>query len=269
MTFQLTSDLHLEFYSDKYNRIPKYKKPKYLSNMIKSFLTISAENLILAGDIGYPNSQIYEDFLTYISQKFVRVFIINGNHEYYITGVGTGIGIETVDTLVKSITDKYSNVWFLNNDIFELNTWTIIGTTLWTHISTEQSTLAETYISDYTKIGLTTHETNNLNQRSLDFLSSEIPKAIEKGNNIIVITHHLPVHELIPEKYRDSILNFAFANSLDQQLEEWSEGDKKHIWVSGHSHGHKQILYKGWQLLLNANGYPAENKDYQPNLIIE
>ncbi len=63
-TFQLISDLHLEMGS-------------YFN------LKAKAPYLLLVGDIGYPESQIYKDFLKQYSKKFDKIFYISGNHEYY------------------------------------------------------------------------------------------------------------------------------------------------------------------------------------------
>jgi len=46
-------------------------------------IKVMADVLCLAGDIGYPYSGIYREFLKQMNSDFKKVFIIAGNHEYY------------------------------------------------------------------------------------------------------------------------------------------------------------------------------------------
>ena len=114
--FQYYSDLHLEHH----NSFP----------IIKKIQTDYPENLILAGDIGSPFTDNYWNFLKEESKQFDKIFLICGNHEYYGS---------TIDQMNKYISrqlrlSKLSNVYFLNNDVFEIGDIKIIGTTLWSEI---------------------------------------------------------------------------------------------------------------------------------------
>ncbi len=62
---QYMSDLHLEMF-------PGFRINK-----------VNAEYLVLAGDIGDPESVEYSDFLADCKTKFKHVFVILGNHEAY------------------------------------------------------------------------------------------------------------------------------------------------------------------------------------------
>ncbi len=67
MRIQYISDIHLEFFK---------VLPKQIVRPV-------ADILCLAGDIGYPFSSLYRDFLKQVSRDFKKVFLIAGNHEYY------------------------------------------------------------------------------------------------------------------------------------------------------------------------------------------
>ena len=74
MRIQYISDLHLEHYHN-------LKIPSIFRRIIESVGDI----LILAGDIGYPSEKHYTDFIQFISDKYEKIFLILGNHEYYKT----------------------------------------------------------------------------------------------------------------------------------------------------------------------------------------
>ena len=63
--FQYISDIHLEFCK----KIPKIK--------------VLANNLCLLGDIGYPNTKIYKQYINQCSRNHKNVFVIFGNHCFY------------------------------------------------------------------------------------------------------------------------------------------------------------------------------------------
>jgi hypothetical protein len=65
---QYLSDVHLEFRQKLPRVVPK------------------GDILILAGDIGYPFSGLYEEFLRKMTHSFKKVFLVVGNHEYYNLG---------------------------------------------------------------------------------------------------------------------------------------------------------------------------------------
>jgi predicted phosphodiesterase len=67
ISFQYLSDIHLEF----------RKAPIAINKQ--------CENLVLCGDIGHPNTYIYNSFLTQCAKTFTNVFVVFGNHEYYNT----------------------------------------------------------------------------------------------------------------------------------------------------------------------------------------
>lgn len=72
MKIQYASDLHLEF--------------KENSNFLKHHpLTVSAEVLVLAGDIGYIGDDNYSrhPFWGWASENYRQVIVIPGNHEFY------------------------------------------------------------------------------------------------------------------------------------------------------------------------------------------
>jgi predicted MPP superfamily phosphohydrolase len=123
MKIQYVSDIHLEFYS----KLPK--------------ITPVADVLVLAGDIGYPTSKIYVQFLKEMNTLFKKVFLITGNHEYYADK-----HIEDIDTQIQQIinSNDLKNISFLNCSYEDYEGYRFVGATLWSHIDNPSYTINDT-----------------------------------------------------------------------------------------------------------------------------
>jgi len=182
--FQYFSDLHLE----KKVSIPKIPQV--------------ADNLLLAGDIGHPNTEIYQEFFKQCSQKYERVFVVDGNHEWDYKHIPDSKRFERF---------KLENVKLLENSHVEWEEYVILGATLWT-----ETTRAWTH------------------EKSVKFFMDTIQ--LHKGKKIIVITHHLPTWHLIAKHYRENCSERTlsrYASHLDYHF--YNSGAPL-LWVSGHSH---------------------------------
>jgi predicted MPP superfamily phosphohydrolase len=185
MKFQILSDLHLEF----------YKK-------IEDFPTIpiNSEYLILAGDIGYPEKQIYKDFLKMVSERYKKVIVIAGNHEYYqkwhIRQYKDRKNMSEVEDIIRSEVAKYPNIIYLNNEVTWIDDVKIIGSILWY----SANEFAELNINDYLNIWVN-HKYlswNDVLQMHIDCIKF-IENEINIGDPCIVVTHHLPSKTMIQD----------------------------------------------------------------------
>jgi metallophosphoesterase superfamily enzyme len=73
MPYVILSDIHLEFL----NNLDKIKK---------ILLVVDAPTekiLIIAGDIGHPDTILYSEFIEFCSKTFKKTFFTAGNHEFY------------------------------------------------------------------------------------------------------------------------------------------------------------------------------------------
>lgn len=191
---QYLSDLHLE----KRLKIPSIPQV--------------ADHLLLAGDIGYPHSEIYHEFLYSCSLKYSLVVLVNGNHEW-------DRGNPT-----RSQTNLASNIHVLENQTFHIPEWnlSIIGCTLWTPVVRP-----------------------NQNTISVNYIESELERL--QTQDVICLTHHLPSFNLIVPKYQHlERVHPRFANQLDFLF--FSVFAPRY-WICGHSHcllskklGHTQCL---------------------------
>lgn len=248
-TFQLVSDLHLEY----------YKKINY-----NEFIIPSAKNLIIAGDIGYFYLDNYKPFIEQCSNLFEHVFLVLGNHDYYT--VKTNImSMNQIEENIKLILKDYDNIHLLQNETYDFEDYTIIGTTLWSNIPFNMHNYIKNAINDYNYIfndlkkQITVNELNYLHYKNVKWLESQINNTHKK---ILIITHHLPSYQLIHKKYENSPLNYAFATNLEYLL----KSNVTHV-CCGHSHSNVNIKINNCQLLINPKGYPNENELYNKQFI--
>jgi predicted phosphodiesterase len=241
-TFQLVSDLHLEF---------KDSRPTIERN---------AENLILAGDVGYPTEDRFVTFMGEMCRKFDRVLYVTGNHEYYC-----GLPKSEVDDLLTELSRDLGFV-FLNNSSLYLadDRLTVIGSTLWTETTPKNAFVLEHFTNDYRKIlktegrRITSLDTGAWHEEAVRFLSREFSTPGDK----LVITHHLPSLELIPERYRSHPAKCAFATSLDSMF----PGSGVKVWCAGHTHTPLAKEISGIRFYVNPLGYPGENEALDTSL---
>jgi predicted phosphodiesterase len=244
MKIQYISDIHLEHY----NKLPKIKP--------------IGDILILAGDIGYPFSSIYKDFLIHMNKIFKKVFLITGNHEFYSCGKNEGKIMEEIDDYIKSIIfdNNLNNISYLDNSYEDYEGIRFCGTTLWTQI-----TNTNYLINDFKIIkDMTIDLRNELFTNSCEFIDDTINKSTIP---IVMITHHIPSHKLIHSIFQtDEYKNYnqCYASNCETFFKEPIK-----IWIYGHTHKESNIEINNIKFLCNPRGYPNENKQIDFNRFIE
>ena len=232
---QVCSDVHLE-------RGDLQKKD--FPNMIQPV----SEILVLAGDIGDPYSEIFEEFIHYCSQHFKYVLFVSGNHEYYQHS------LNETDNCINTLFGYYTNVIYLNNRIFEYEGITFVGSTLWTFIPEDMSCYSLQTYNDFIQINdFSSQICNKLYETNLQFIRDNVLGT--SNNKYVVITHHAPSYKCISEEYLGSKLNCCFASHLDNLLEQPNILG----WIYGHTHYNIRNYQKN--KFLYANCYRTENYD--------
>lgn len=230
MRIQYISDIHLEFLSE----------PKRLSS--------EADILCLAGDIGYPSSPIYRQFLKHVSEQFLKVFLITGNHEYY-----RSTSMEHTDAKIREIiaSEGLANISFLDNSFEDYKGVRFVGTTLWSKVDPT----TEARINDFYEIpGMTLPLYNELHSIAYEFLDSEDVR--ESPLPVVVMTHHLPSYSLIDPKYaKYAKYNQFFASECSSLF---SPNIK--AWIYGHTHSENYKVIDNIQFACNPVGYPLESE---------
>jgi predicted MPP superfamily phosphohydrolase len=248
MKVRYLSDLHLEFI-----------EPNKIHEFIKKIPSGINEICILAGDIGNPYQNNYDIFMFFINNNFKKTFYITGNHEYY----NKTKTIQNTNESLESYFQQFNNISFLNNNYEIYDNYCFIGTTLWSKIINPIYKINDTYnIPNFDYI-----EYNKLNMICVDFLQD----ALQKNENCIVITHHMPSSSLIDIKYKNLQMepyHQWFYCNMDELIE--TNGTKIKYWIYGHTHTPSNVIINNITFLCNPIGYPNENKilDFQKKFTI-
>lgn len=245
MSFQYASDIHLEHET----HLKNYK------NIVEP--RIGCDILILAGDIGYPNSNIFKIFMKWCVQNWKHVIMIAGNHEYYKNSVHKVN--QTLNILAREI-----GFIFLNNSSIIIDNMIILGTTLWSEIPDDCWNEVRNYLNDFSYIeefknNYKTYDT--LHQQAKNWLGKELSKETDKVK--IVVTHHAPVEEITSAPiYRGKKTNKAFATDCSELL------DMSDIWIYGHTHFNNYPIYRNCTVITNQRGYKGNCRNYRKQACI-
>lgn len=234
MRIQYVSDLHLEFLS---------KPPKIIPR---------SDVLCLLGDVGYPYSKIYKQFLTEMNDMFKKVFLIAGNHEYYNLGPNKGKSIIDIDEQIEKVIteNNLNNISYLNDSYEDYEGYRFVGTTLWSHISNPNY-----LVNDFEQIiDMNIKLYNELHSISCEFIEEQI---IESELPIVMLTHHMPSYDLIDEQYKKPSMD-KFNQCFASDCSKYFVPNVK-CWLYGHTHKPKVAIINGIKFSCNPLGYSNEN----------
>lgn len=278
-SFQILSDLHLEV-GQQYSTFE---------------IPVLAPYLILAGDIGrFIDYTAYLGFLKIQCLRFTKVFLVPGNHEFYEASHGEGLEQARKLEAEPELDGRLILCHQRRFDVPESDI-TILGCSLWSHISKDAHDAVLMEVNDFKKIRDWSIEAHNhAHQSDLKWLRTEI-RAIRqqqdvpaddyyngrrrrdesqsslqnhqskpKERSILVITHHAPCIDGTSEpRLASNPWNSAFATDLLTMNHEW-QGVK--LWIYGHTHYSTEFVKAGVRVLSNQRGYvlpgpPRENPE--------
>lgn len=234
MLIQYISDVHLEHM-------------KVLPSELKD-VPVVGEVLALCGDIGSPTLPIVREWIGELASKFMHVLWVPGNHEYY------NAPMDVTDDAFRDLMQDHSNLHVLNDDRFDLDGITFLGTTLWSDIDTSISK----YINDYRYIErvkgvkLSPHNTLAYHRNAVKFIDDQLTMALHDDRSVVVLSHHGP-HPDMNGKYKGEALNSAFCSNLQELFRHPLK-----LWVCGHTHQNMTMHVNGIPCTANCLGYPGE-----------
>ncbi len=247
MKIHLLSDLHSEF--EDFN---------YTAN--------DADVVVLAGDVNLGTKGV-EWIVEKIKDK--PVIYVLGNHEYYKNAY---------PKLVQKIRDVAAgtNVHLLENESIEIGEVRFHGATLWTDFELFGSPRIAGYecqqvMNDFKKIRrdpsyakLRSIDVHKIHKKSIAWLESSLSSSTNKIN--IVVTHHGPSLQSVPEFYQEDIITSAYVSDLEQFIKKM----KPDYWFHGHLHKSSDYNIDNTRVICNPKGYPDEpNYQFDPQLVIE
>jgi predicted MPP superfamily phosphohydrolase len=246
MKIQYISDIHLELLKDI-----------SIKDIVDKIIP-NANICILGGDIGNPFINHYEEFLKNMNDKFNKIFIIAGNHEYYNNN------IEETKIRIIDICKNYQNISFLDNNYEDYEGYRWIGTTQWTHINNPEYKINDIYsIKDFD-----IEKYNKLHNECKQFLIDSLKECKDNNIKTIIITHHLPIYNLTAQKYKYMC---DYSQWFNADLNDIIKQNNKIIsgWFYGHTHESSVQKYYNVNFYCNPIGYNNENINSNYNIICD
>lgn len=259
MKIRLVSDIHTEFFNlDEIEQ----EALKILPKLKEDPQTI----LILAGDIGSMNKPAnLAAFIDEVTPRFKWIYYIPGNHEYY------GGNLNSTPDVIRILIKPHKNISFGTMDDFWMpeENLHIHMATLWTDYDNGNPLSmaeAERRMNDYRHINIGKRAVNpidllHIHKSTVEHLSS----LTEPGD--IIVTHHMPSFQSVPESYKFERVNGAYASNLEELILK----NKPKIWMHGHTHDACDYMIGETRILCNPRGYGNQYKKngYNPTLVVD
>jgi len=201
--------------------------------------------------------------------KNIPVIYVLGNHEFYGKAYPKLVGKLKEEA-------KGSNIHILEKDAINIDGIEFLGCTLWTDFELFGDPRIAGYecqqvMTDFKKIRLSPKfsklrsiDVASIHRQSISWLSNELEKADCK--NCVVVTHHAPSKQSVPEHYKENIISSAYASNLENIIEKY----KPNYWVHGHLHNSSNYSIGETQIICNPRGYSDERNDsFDHKFIIE
>lgn len=234
--------------------------------------------VLIAGDTGedYVTESLFLGRLQGKISGNTKVCVVAGNHLGY-NKVNQGNYENTKEHALLTLRQIYNDkVYFLENDILELDNYVVIGCCLYTDFTLNDNDYqdgykAEYYINDFKYVktmdydqsyirNVTFNDYIKWHKKSVDFIEQACEKYQDK--KIILLTHFLVTPKSISEKYVGDDLNSFYCTDLEWLL-------KKHknivLVVSGHSHEPSDTFVGNTRVVLEPYGYCGVEQNLLPS----
>lgn len=244
MKIQIVSDLHQEF---GYTHLSFHQ----------------ADLVVLAGDTNTGIKGI--EWIKSVVKRVPVIYIL-GNHEYY-----KGSYPKTLHKIRAAA--EGTNVHVLENKSVEIDGITFHGATLWTNFELFgdpriYGSICQEKMNDYKRIRrdpsyakLRSLDTYTIHGASVRWLAASLAASNTKQN--LVITHHAPSPQSIPEEYKSDAVSAAYASNLEALIWQYQPA----YWVHGHIHQSCEYSIGNTKVICNPHGYTDEkntgfNREY-------
>jgi len=228
-SFSYISDIHLEKYSrDKFRNVKLLEDKKI------------TDTLFLAGDIGNPFEENYQEFLRICSYRYENIFLMSGNHEYW-----NKYGIEKTDEEIRK--NLPSNIFYVKNSIVEMENAFVLGCVLWSHIIGKEGVGKGDDNILFRGQPLKQKGLNELHRKDVIFLENSLFNLLDTNKKVIVLTHFAPSYQMCIPKYQKSPFRNRFYTNLEHLI-----SNPITQWICGHSHSTITRTINGVPVSINA-----------------
>lgn len=254
MFIRIVSDIHVEF-------IPLRQREDYYEVIVPYLKDEKDMVLVLAGDITTIDVMIdATPWIKDLAQRHKAVIYVMGNHEAY-----HGSRAEA-HHYWHYIAAKYDNLYVLENESVHIDDVRFLGTSLFTKLDP----LAESKVLgmsdfDLTK-GWTVAQWKYTHQVAMDFLLNALEKDFDCST--VVVTHHLPSFQSVPEYFKRDPLSCGYYTDLDGLFHTYPIK----LWCHGHTHASMDYNIADTRIVCNPHGYFTKNrvnKTFNPSLTVE
>ena len=214
MRVQIASDIHVEFFPSA--------AAAFASVFGPAPVVPSAPSLALLGDIGYVNSPTYADFLRLCTHTWGEIYLLIGNHEFwrekrggqFVRGGSHARAAEIVAEInaeSAAAAPQRGHIRLLNRTAFDPaegeGRVRVIGASLWFDVPlpAERSDGDAAFLSalnhgcaDFSNVKagkemLSIEIVREWHRGDAAFIAEELAAARERGQTVLVLTHHAPV----------------------------------------------------------------------------
>jgi hypothetical protein len=245
-TFQIVSDLHLETQPSYDYRFPQ-----------------TAPNLALLGDIGRVADDALFAFLEAQLCRYWNVFFLLGNHEPVLGSWDAAKQRfrEFADRMERLRTQStIGRFIFLDQTRHDVsNSLTVLGCTLFSRVTQEQSAAVASRLIDFSQIqNWTVGDHVDAHVSDLQWLNAQVSEIsrTEPHRQIVIFTHHSPTmgRRAVDERHGDSPVTSGFATDLSGE-ECWTNPAVV-MWAFGHTHFSCDFTDEfGKRVVANQRGY--------------
>jgi Icc-related predicted phosphoesterase len=216
--------------------------------------------------------RFYRFFEEECSQKYRETIYVMGNHEHYHFKYH-----KTYQHLLENLP---ANVTLLQDQTYDIDDVTFVGTTLWTDMNRyDPMTLAhmKSMMSDYRYITMF-DEVRNLyhkldpkrtaadHKRSREYIQQVVQT--DPNRKYVVVTHHAPSERSVHDQYKnDTLMNGAYFSELSDFIESHPQIV---LWTHGHMHNPSDYMIGSTRVVCNPRGYyghEAQAESFAPVII--
>jgi len=218
--FQILSDLHLEINVDNislgsmFERNPSEKTKLLYEEYLRHPerlppFEVAAPYLLLLGDIGLPSTWVYKHFLRSQAERFKKVIVLTGNHEYYSTPRWK-THFEEVENEIRSLCAEIPNIIFLHKESILLDGIRILGATLWEPIAYSSNDTVKICNKEGNIVEFA--ELKSRHDDELQWIKSQLKEAKKHKEPVVVLTHH-PPFEVASDIIKDPVVAWLYGHS--------------------------------------------------------